>query len=123
MVNDENLQRFYHWLQAKGDELSVVLALRWLGEFEQYAEEDEEDFRELKAWLKSQDDPRAVSTLRVVTWFEETTEPDPMLKRLHDWLQAKGNDPTAVLVQWWLIEFVEAQEEDCPQTTLMPTVH
>ena len=48
---------------------NVVLALRWIVEFEIYAEQDEEDLREFKAWLKEQDDPKAASVLRFVTWF------------------------------------------------------
>ena len=28
---------------------------------------------------------------------------------LRDWLQLKGDDPTAVLARWWLTEFEEAQ--------------
>ena len=123
MVNDKELRRFHDWLQSKGEHPSVVLALRWIAEFELYAEEDEEDFRELKALLKSRDDPDAASVLRFVTEFEETVEPDPRLKRFHDWLQAKGNDPTAVLARWWLVEFEEAQEDDRPDSGPLPTSH
>jgi hypothetical protein len=121
MINDEELKRFHDWLQAKGDEPSVALTLRWIAEFEAYAEEDEEDFMELKALLKSRDDPDAASLLRFVTEFEETVEPDPRLKRFHDWLQAKGNDPTAVLARWWLVEFEEAA--DRPDSGPLPTLH
>src|SRR5262245_28361743 len=92
VIFDEELQRFHDWLHAKGEQPSVVLVLRWIAEFDLYAEEDEEDFRELKAHLKSRDDLEAALVLRLVTEFEETVEPDPMLKRFHDWLQAKGND-------------------------------
>ena len=123
MINDKELQQFYHWLQAKGDDPSNVLAVRWIAEFELYAEEDEEDLRELKAHLASRNDSEAAVALKVITWVEETVEPDPMLKQLHHWLHAKGNDPTAVLLEWWLSEFEEAQEEDCRQTALMSTVH
>jgi hypothetical protein len=70
VINDEELQRFHDWLHAKGDHPSVVLARRWIAEFEAYAEEDDEEFRELKGWLKAQDGPEAASTLRFVTWFE-----------------------------------------------------
>jgi hypothetical protein len=121
VINDEELKRFHDWPQAKGDHPSVVLALRWVAEFELYAEEDDEDFRELKALLKSRDDPEAASVLRFVTEFEETVEPDPRLKRFHDWLQAKGDDPTAVLTRWWLAEFEE--EEDPFTEGPTPTLH
>ena len=100
-----------------------MLALRWIADFEVYAEEDEEAFREFKALCKSEDHPDAILALRFVTWFEETVEPDPRLKRFHDWLQAKGDDPTAVLARWWIAEFEEAQEEGRPQNGLMPTLH
>ncbi len=123
VINDKELKRFHDWLHAKGDHPSVVLALRWITEFEAYAKEDEEEFRELKAWLKAQDGPEAASTLRFVTWFEETVEPDPRLKLFYDCLQAKGDDATAVLARWWITEFVEAQEEGRPQNWLMPTLH
>jgi hypothetical protein len=93
---------------------SVVLVLRWIVEFELYAEDDEEEFLEAKALIRqrSKHDPKAAGALRFITEFEETVEPDPMLKRLRDWLRLKGNDPTAVLARWWLTEFEEAQEED-----------
>jgi hypothetical protein len=61
--------------------------------------------------------------LKVITWVEETVEPDPRLKRFRYWLQAKGNDPVAVLARWWLAEFEEAQEEDRPLTAPTPTLH
>ena len=122
MIEDGELKRFHIWLQAKGDDPSVVLALRWIAEFEIYAEQDEEALTEFKACLKEQNDPKAASALRFMALFEETVEPDPMLKRLRDWLQAKGGDPSAVLVGWWLIEFEEAQEK--PSTWgPTPTLH
>ena len=77
-----------------------------------YAEEDEEAFLDLKAWLKSRNDPEAASVLRFVTEFEETVEPDPRLKQFYDWLQAKGCDRTAVLARWWIAEFVEEAEKE-----------
>ena len=61
--------------------------------------------------------------LKVITWVEETVEPDPRLKRFHDWLQLKVNDPTAVLARWWLAEFEEAQEEDPLYSGAMPRLH
>ncbi len=103
-----------------------MLALRWIAEFEVYAEEDEEDFREFKALTlrRSQYDDRAAVTLKVITEFVETVEPDPMLKRFHNWLHAKGNDPIAILVRWWLSEFEEVQEEeDRCDNGPMPTLH
>ena len=121
---DEELRRFHVWLQAKGDQPSVVLTLRWIAEFEVYAEEDEEAFLDLKAWLKSRNDPEAASVLRFVTEFEETVEPDPRLKQFYDWLQAKGCDRTAVLARWWIAEFVEeAEKEDLQAEGPMPTIH
>jgi hypothetical protein len=123
VVYDEELRRFHDWLQSKEEHPSVVLALRWIAEFELYAEEDEEDFRELKALLRSRDDPEAASVLRFVTEFEETAEPDTRLKRFHDWLQAKGNNPTAVLARWWLVEFEETQEDGRPDGGPLPTLH
>ena len=89
-IEDEELRRFHAWLQAKGDQPSVVLTLRWIAEFEVYAEEDEEAFLDLKAWLRSRNDPEAASVLRFVIEFEETVEPDPRLKRFHDWLRRKA---------------------------------
>jgi hypothetical protein len=53
VIDDEELKQFHDWLQMKGDHPSVVLALRWIAEFEEYAEQDEEDFRDLKAHLQS----------------------------------------------------------------------
>ena len=123
MIYDEELKRFPDWLHEKGDDPNIVLALRWIAEFEIYAEQDEEELREFKAWLKGMDDPLAASALRFVGSFEETVEPDPMLKRLRDWLQAKGDDPSALLVGWWLTEFEEAQEEEPFTRGPTPTLH
>jgi hypothetical protein len=123
VIFDEELQRFHDWLQAKGDDPKVVLTLRWIAEFEVFAEEDEEALIEVKALLKARDDPQAAMALKVITLVEETVEPDPMLKRFHDWLQAKGNDSTAVLARWWLAEFDKAQEEGCPQGRTPPPLH
>ena len=125
MIYDEELKRFHDWLQAKGEHPSVVLTLRWISEFELYAEEDEEEFREIKALIKQRSgyDGDAATALKVITWFEETVEPDPMLKRLHDWLQLKVDDPTAVLARWWISEFRETQEENWPYTGPSPTLH
>ena len=123
MVEDEELKRFHDWLHEKGDDPKIVLALRWIAEFELYAEQDEEELREFKVWLMGRNDPQAASALRFVALFEETVEPDPMLKRLDRWLQTKGNDPIAVLVVGWLTEFEEAQGEYRRQTGLSPTVH
>jgi hypothetical protein len=61
--------------------------------------------------------------LKVITWVEETVEPDPRLKQFRYWLQAKGNDPVAVLARWWLAEFEEAQEKDRPLTVPTPMLH
>ena len=110
-ILDDELRQFHVWLEAKGEEPSAVLTLRWIVEFEVYAEENEEDFRELKVLLKSRNDLEAASVLRFVTEFEETVEPDPRLKQFHDWLQAKGDDPTAVLARWWVDEFKRSQDE------------
>ena len=125
VVVDKELKRFHDWLQSKGEDPSVVLARKWIAEFELYAEEDEEDFREFKALTLSNAkyDPQAAAALRIVTDFEEAVYPDPMLKRLQDWLQAKGNDPTAVLARWWLAEFETTQGEDRPYSRPMPTLH
>ena len=125
MINDDELRQFHDWLEAKGDHPSVVLILRWIAEFEVYAEEDEEDFREFRAFakLRAPHDPNAAAALRVIAWFEETVEPDPRLKRFQDWLHAKGDDPTAVLARWWVTEFEEVQEEDRPHGTPWPSLH
>ena len=123
VIHDQELEQFYNWLQAKGDDPHAVLAMRWIAEFEVYAEQDEEDFRELKALLRSRNDAEAALVLRIATEFEETVEPYLILKRLHDWLQAMGNDPTAVRARWWLAEFEETQEEDNPSEGRSPTLH
>ena len=125
MIYDEELKRFHDWLQAKGEHPSVALTLRWIFEFELYAEEDEEEFREIKALIEERSgyDGDAATALKVITWFEETVEPDPMLKRLDDWLQLKVDDPTAVLARWWISEFRETQEENWPYTGPSPTLH
>jgi len=125
VIYDEELKWFHDWLQAKGEHPNVVLTLRWIFEFELYAEEDEEEFREMKALIKqrSRYNGDATTALKVITWFEETVEPDPMLKRFHDWLQLKVDDPTAVLARWWISEFRETQEENCPYTGPSPTLH
>ena len=65
----------------------------------------------------------AATALKVITWFEETVEPDPMLNRFHDWLQLKVDDPTAVLARWWISEFRETQEENFPYTGPSLTLH
>jgi hypothetical protein len=109
-IQDEELSQFHVWLQAKGEHPSIVLTLRWIAEFELYAEEDEEALRDLKAWLKTRNDFKAPSTLKLLTSFEETVEPDPRLKRFQDWLEAKGFDRTAVLARWWIDQFKRAQE-------------
>jgi hypothetical protein len=102
-----------------------VLTLKWISEFELYAEQDEEKFRQLKVWAKqrSEYDRDAADTLKVITEFQETEEPDPMLKRFQDWLQLKIGDPTAALARWWLVEFKETQEEDISDTGPLPTSH
>lgn len=123
VIEDEELRRFHVWLQAKGNEPSVVLILRWIAEFEVYAEEDEAAFRELKAWLKTRNEPKAGSTLRLITRFEETEEPDPRLRRFQDWLKAKGHDRTAILARWWINEFKKTQEQDCHPEGPPPTLH
>jgi hypothetical protein len=122
MISDEELKQFYNWLAAKGDHPSVMQSLRWVAEFEAYAEDDEAAFIKFKAMvkLKAPVDAEAASALRVLTSFEETEEPDPMLERFNDWLQAKGPDPTAVLARWWITEFKEAQEDNPPQEGPMP---
>ena len=38
VINDEELKLFHDWLQAKGEHPSVALTLRWISEFELYAE-------------------------------------------------------------------------------------
>jgi len=118
MINDDELRQFHDWLEAKGDHPSLVLTLRWIAEFEVYAEEDEEDFKQFKAFTKLRAPyyPKAADVQRFITWFEETVEPDTSLKRFHDWLQAKGDDPTAILARWWVTEFQEVQGEDRPGT-------
>jgi len=125
VIYDEELKRFHDWLRSKGEHPSVVLALRWISEFELYAEEDEEEFKELKALTKKrlEYDRDAAVTLKVITEFEETEEPDPMLKRFHNWLQLKVGDPTAALTRWWIGEFKETQEEDSSDTRPSPTLH
>jgi hypothetical protein len=131
VIYDEELKRFHDWLRAKGEHPSVVLTLKWISEFELYAEEDEEKFRQLKAWAKqrSEYDRDAAMTLKFITQFEETEDPDPMLKRFHDWLQLKVGDRTAALARWWLGEFKETQEEDSSEeedssdTGPSPTLH
>jgi hypothetical protein len=122
---DEELRDFHGWLQlqARGNDPRIVLALRWMAEFEIYAEQDEAAFGEFKARLRGRNDSKAASVLKFVTEFEETEEPDPMLKRLRDWLRAKGNDPTAVLVEWWLAEFERLGEADHNSELAAPTVH
>ena len=97
--------------------------LRWIAEFEAYLEADEEDFMEFKAWLNARDAPKAAAALRVVADFEETVEVDARLKQFHGWLAAKGNDPTAVVARWWLVEFEEAQEDDRPDSGPLPTLY
>jgi hypothetical protein len=125
VINDKELKRFHDWLKGKGEHPSVVLAMRSLAEFELYAEEDEEDFRRAKtlARLRSRYDPEAAAALRGITWVEETVEPDTRMKRFRDWLQAKGNNPTAVLARWWIAEFEEAQDENRTQSGMMATQH
>jgi hypothetical protein len=90
-----------------------------------YAEEDEEDFRRAKALaqLRAPYAPKFAVALEVFTWAEEREEPHTRLKRFHDWLQSKGDDPTAVLARRWVIEFKEAQEEDRPHGTPRPSLH
>jgi hypothetical protein len=124
VINDE-LKPFGDWLKAKGKHPSIVRALRSIAEFEEYAEEDEEDFRRVKALarVRSQFDPDAATALKVIMWFEETVEPDTRMKRFRDWLQAKGNDPIAILARWWLAEFEEAQEGKRFPSGPMPTPH
>ena len=125
MINDDELRQFHDWLEAKGDHPSVILTLRWIAEFEVYAEEDEEDYRWAKALARrwAPYDPQCAVALEFFIWAEEKEEPHTRLKRFHDWLQAKDDDPTAVLARWWVAEFEEAQEEDRPLTAPTPTLH
>ena len=124
VVIDNELKQFHDWLQSKGEDPSVVLARKWIAEFELYAEEEEE-FREIKALIKKRSgyDGDAATALKVITWVEETAEPDPMLKRFHDWLQLKVSDRTAALARWWINEFRDAQEEDSSYMGPSPTIH
>jgi len=125
MINDDELRQFHDWLEAKGDHPSVVPTLEWIAEFEVYAEEDEEDLRRAKALirLRAPYDPRFAMALEVIALAEESEEPHTRMKRFHDWLQAKGDDPTAVLARCWVTEFEEAQEEDRPHGTPRPSPH
>ena len=88
------------------------------------AEEDEEDFKRAKALirLRAPSDPQFAVALKVFTWAEEREEPHTRLKRFHDWLQSKGDDPTAVLARWWVTEFGEV-EDDGPHGTPRPSLH
>jgi hypothetical protein len=125
MINDDELRQFHDWLEAKGDHPSVVPTLEWIAEFEVYAEEDEEDLRRAKALirLRAPYDPRFAMALEVIALAEESEEPHTRMKRFYDWLQAKGDDPTAVLARCWVTEFEEAQEEDRPHETPRPSPH
>ena len=48
---------------------------------------------------------------------------DEELRRFHVWLQAKGNDPTAILARWWIDEFEEAEKEETYPEEPAPTIH
>ena len=121
---DKELKRFHDWLQSKGEHASVLLALRWISEFELYAEKDEGELRELKALAKKRSNSHsdAATALEFIRWVEDTAEPDP-LKQFHDWLQLKVGDRTAALTRWWLGEFRDAEEDDGPFTGPSPTLH
>jgi hypothetical protein len=66
MLFDEQLQQFHDWLQEKGDQPHLALTLRWIGEFEAFAEDDEQAMIEIKAMLKAWDDKEAAVALPVV---------------------------------------------------------
>jgi hypothetical protein len=120
---DKQLQRFHDWLLGKGDEAHVSLALRWIAEFEAFAEEDEQTLIELKEMMRARNDTEAAVVLKFIALMEETEAPWPMLYRLNIWLEAKGNDPTAVLARWWLSEFEEAEGMERQQEQSSKTYH
>jgi hypothetical protein len=47
-MKKERLELFKEWLEAKDENPNVVLTIRWIAEFEVWAEEDEEELRALK---------------------------------------------------------------------------
>ena len=120
---DAELQEFHDWLQARGDDPRIALTLRWIAEFEAFAEDDEQALLDVKEMLRDTDGPRYAMALRLITLMEETEEPDPMLRRLNNWLQAKCDDPTALLARWWLAEFEGSQTNDSQQDQSTRTYH
>ena len=134
VINDEELRQFHDWLEAKGDPPSVVLTLRWIAEFEVYAEEDEEDYRWANAlvWLRAPYDPPVRCGAGGLRFGRREEKPHTRLKRFHDWLRAKGDDPTAVLARRWVTQFEETKEmkieNDVKVTepggnSIIPTMH
>ena len=116
VLRDEELQEFHDWLQARGDDPHIALTLRWIAEFEAFAEDDEQALLDVKVMLRDTDDPRASMALRLITLMEETEEPEPMLRRLNTWLRAKCDDSTALLARWWLAEFEGSQKNEDQST-------
>ena len=123
MINEGRLRQFEEWLGEKGADPKAVLTLRWIAEFIQAAEEDEEEFWEFKDWLKERGDSAALRTLRIVAEFEETQDDEEGLEQFERWLQAKGNLPHVVMALWWIAEFTESEKEDPPRWRLTPQLH
>jgi hypothetical protein len=119
VISGERLRHFEDWLEEKGDNPNALLTLRWITEFEEYTEKDEETIRQVKDWLKANgNDPEAAIALSVIAWAEGMLEDEELLedverlRQFEDWLKAKGNDPNAILALWWIAEFEEDGDKD-----------
>jgi hypothetical protein len=108
-------EAFASWLEAKGDDPSSALTLKWIGEFERYVREDEEMLKEFKHWVKAKgNEPDALSTLREIARFEATLDDEERLEQFKDRLTVKDHDRNVSLALWWIAAFEEAEGPDRP---------
>jgi hypothetical protein len=116
MANAQKLQKFYHWLQGKGDDPCANLIIKWLAEFAAFADEDERLIKEFKEWVRVRSGRTSdkTATLKSIAEFEDTIEEEDRLEEFKSWVSAKADRRNAALARWWIDEFesIQASEQD-----------
>jgi hypothetical protein len=112
------------WLEPERDTPHAVLTLRRIAEFEQYAEDDVAELRELKDLLRTRTDSHSKAVLREIARFEETEEPWGLLAHFKVWLKEQvGGDANAHLTGWWISKFETMEAIPSDEYLLSHTLH
>jgi hypothetical protein len=112
VMERERLSAFKDWLEAKEENPNVVLTIKWIAEFEEWAEDDEENLRAFKELLKTKGQQSdAIAVRKAIVEFEETIEDEDILDQFKDWLTEKGDNRHSALALWWIAEFEQAQKK------------